>query len=68
MRVHEYFLELAYNWENESALVVRISQIESRLLDVTGVLDIEGTKLNNSTSNLVLGADNIPIRGDVTNV
>lgn len=66
-KIDEYFLELAKDWENESALVVRISQIESRLLDVPGVLDVENTKINDSTSNLVLGADNIPIRGEITN-
>lgn len=66
-KIDEYFLELAKDWENESALVVRISQIESRLLDVEGVLDVENTKINDSTSNLVLGADNIPIRGEITN-
>jgi len=66
-KIDEYFLELSQSWENEEALVVRISQIESRLLDVAGVLDIEDTQINSSASNLSLGANAIPVRGDITN-
>lgn len=66
--IDKYFLELAKTWEDESALVVRISQIESRLLDLEGIIDIENTKINNETSNLVLNANNIPVRGEITNV
>lgn len=67
-KIDAYFLELAKTWENESALVVRISQIESRLLELEGVLDIENTKINNESNNLVLNANNIPVRGEITNV
>lgn len=66
-KIDEYFAELAESWENESALVVRVSQIESRLLDVDGVVDVEDTTINGTAGNLTLGADNIPVRGDVTN-
>ena len=62
-----YFNELAEAWEGSQSLTVRISQIESRILQECSafVLDISGTKLNNGTSNIVLGADNIPVRGVV---
>lgn len=63
-----YFRELAASWADEEALIVRISQIETRLLDLAGVLDISGTTLNGAAQNLVLSADNIPIRGVVTHV
>ena len=63
--IDAYFVELAATWEGQSALVVRISQIESRLLDLTGILDISGTTLNAVGANLILAADNIPTRGTV---
>lgn len=66
--VDDYFNELASTWEDEDALIVRISQIEIRLLNLTGVLDIANTTLNGVAQNLVLDADNIPIRGAITNV
>ena len=35
-----YFTELSGDWNNEDNLVVRKSQIESRLLLIDGILDI----------------------------
>lgn len=61
-----YFAELAASWAGEDHLIVRISQIETRLLDLAGVLDIGGTTINGTAQNLVLGADEIPVRGVVS--
>lgn len=63
--IDEYFSELAKNWADSDGLVVRISQIETRLLNVSGVVDISGTKINGVEENLVLDADTIPKRGDL---
>ena len=65
--IDEYFNELAEAWEGSQSLTVRISQIESRILQECSafVLDISSTKLNNSTNNIVLGVDSIPVRGVV---
>jgi len=63
--VDNYFLELAETWADEGGLIVRISQIETRMLDLAGILDISGTMLNGEESNLQLEADQIPVRGDV---
>lgn len=69
--IDDYFTELSATWdslkENEG-LIVRVSQIETRLLNVTGVLDIADTTLNNAAQNLTIEADNIPVRGVMTNV
>ena len=67
--IDEYFTELAKNWEDsdKNALVVRISQIETRLLDIDGIIDISNTLLNGVASNLSIDKDNIPVRGSVTN-
>ncbi len=61
--VDSYFAELAASWQDSAALVVRISQIETRLLNIPGVLDITGTTINGAEENLVLDPDCIPKRG-----
>lgn len=58
-----YFKELAKEWEVQKELVVRISQIETRLLNAPGILDIQKTKLNGQSANLILGEMQIPKRG-----
>ena len=47
------------------ALVVRVSQIETRLLELDGVIDVGDTALDGVQGNKTLGADEIPVRGDV---
>lgn len=64
--IDEYFIELKKTWADNNNLVVRISQIETRLLSIEGILDIGDTTLNGTAENLVLGADNIPKRGNVS--
>lgn len=63
--IDAYFLELAESWANEENLIVRISQIETRLLDIQGIVDIADTTINGLAENLVLASDSIPVRGEV---
>lgn len=63
--IDEYFLELSKEWENEKNLIVRISQIETRILNIAGVIDIYDTKINDATQNLILDEENIPVRGEI---
>lgn len=63
--IDEYFHELRAVWDENENLIVRISQLESRILACEGVLDISGTTLNGSDANLSLASDAIPIRGTV---
>lgn len=64
--IDSYLLSLSESWEDETNLIVRISQIETRLLGVTGIVDIADTTLNGEASNLTISADAIPIRGSVS--
>jgi uncharacterized phage protein gp47/JayE len=64
--IDDYLDELSATWADNENLIVRISQIETRLLDVAGVLDIANTTINTVASNLTLAADNIPTRGVVS--
>lgn len=60
-----YLKELRAVWAGSDALVVRVSQIEARLLGLTGILDVTGTTVNGGTENILLGEDEIPVRGDI---
>ena len=62
-----YFAELAGTWAASDHLTVRISQIESRLLSECSdmIMDIANTQINGKAENLVLGADSIPVRGNI---
>lgn len=64
--VEAYFNDLRAKW-SESSVVVRISQIESRILDVEGVIDIQETKLNGLASNMYLSEDEVPVLLGVVN-
>ncbi len=50
--VNAYLLELRKTWAESSYLIVRIAQIDARLLDITGILDVSGTKINGTAANL----------------
>lgn len=63
--VDSYFFELKKAWKLSDFLIVRISQIESRVLKIEGILDVTDTALNGGGSNVVLGYHEIPIRGTV---
>lgn len=65
--VNSYFKELAQGWaDQEEALIIRVSQLESRLLNVTGILDVANTKINGSAANYALPIDSIPQLGILT--
>ena len=64
--IDEYFMELRTRWPDDGAIVVRISQIEMRLLNLPGVLDVTGTTLNGNSNNLLLAGDRLPKRGTVS--
>lgn len=59
--VNAYLLELRKGWSGVSQTIVRISQVETRILGVNGVVDVTGTKINGSSSNLTLGKYEIPV-------
>ena len=60
--INEYFKELSEDWENRDNITVRISHIESRILErCNSVEDIDiGTTANGATKSLILEKDEIP--------
>lgn len=63
--VGAYLLELRKSWADSDYIVVRVSQIESRILAINGVTDITNTTLNGNPDNLTLGTYDIPVIGGV---
>ena len=69
--VKNYLLELRKTWalKNEKVsnnLVVRVSRIEAKILDINGILDIQNTTINGSPNNLQLTEYQIPVFGGIT--
>lgn len=59
--ISNYLFELRKSWADNPYLVVRISQIETRLLNIKGIVDIANTKLNGASENLTLGKYEVPM-------
>lgn len=59
--ITDYMRELRKEWENQPYLIIRISQIETRLLQLEGIIDITGTTINGDTTNLQLSSSEIPV-------
>lgn len=58
-----YLLELRKSWADNPYLIVRISQIETRLLGINGIVDVDGTKINTIADNLILDKYEVPVFG-----
>lgn len=65
--INDYFLSLKKNWANTDETIIRVSQIETRILSVSGVVDISNTKINGAEQNLILTKYQIPVLGDIRN-
>lgn len=65
--VASVLLDYRRNWQDGDGIIVRISAIEVAVLQVTGVVDVSGTTINDTAANLTLTETQIPIAGTVTN-
>ena len=71
-----YFQELNKSWAgtkvdtsetiSNTGVTIRISQIESRILELEGVEDISHTTLNGVEENLTLEVNELAVRGEIT--
>lgn len=60
-QINMYLLELRKMWEDTQNVVIRKSQIESRILNIDGVLDISNTTLNENMGNVELSEFQVPV-------
>lgn len=63
--VDAYLEELNKSWQEVQEVVVRVSRIESRLLDVEGILDVFDTSINGASGNYVVPSEKIAVRGEI---
>lgn len=66
--VEEYLLSLRKEWYRTEQTIVRIAQIENHIIGITGIIDISETTINGKPANLVLGTEEVPVLGEVTNI
>lgn len=64
--VEAYLLELRREWADHAYTVIRISQMETRILGIPGVVDISDTQINGKAGNLTLTELQIPVLGGVS--
>lgn len=68
LKIQGYLKSIAESWkegDEHTEAVVYIARLESAILEVKGVLDVNNTKLNGTNSNLTLRSDEIPKLGEV---
>lgn len=65
--IEEYLYELRKNWATEPYSIVRTAQLDTRILQIEGIIDIANTRINDRNENLELGPYEIPLIGGVTN-
>jgi uncharacterized phage protein gp47/JayE len=63
--IDNYFLELSKEWADLENIIIRISQLEAKLLSIIGIEDIADTSINGVQTNFTLASNAIPIRGTV---
>lgn len=64
--VGSYLLELRKGWAASKNIIVRISQVEARILGINGIIDVADTKINEISENLMLNEYQIPVLGGVS--
>lgn len=55
-----YFKTLRKEWENNKATTVRLSRMESLILDIDGVVDVTSSKITGFSANGVLEENQVP--------
>ncbi|RXI46258.1 phage tail protein [Clostridium tetani] len=63
--IKEYLLNLRKRWHEEDNIIVRISQIEARILNVEGIADLFNTSINGKKENLTIVPEEVPILKEV---
>lgn len=64
--IMNYVGEIATTWQNAASLTVYRMEIGSRLLDISGVLDVNDITINGTDSNLVVADDRTVTAGSNT--
>jgi len=65
--ISNYLSGLRQMWEDQEkdSTVIRVANIDARILGVTGVIDVANTTINGEASNLTIDYKSIPLKGQV---
>ncbi len=66
--INNYFHSLSKTWDSNEYLTVRIAQVTTALLNVSGVIDVTKCLLNDGTGNIELTDIEIPYLSDVEEI
>lgn len=66
--INDYFYGLNSSWADNESLIVRLAQVESKLINVQGILDISDLEINDSAANLETLSDQIVVLDSISNV
>lgn len=66
-KISEYLLSLSKEWDEQNAILVRRSKIESILLDIDGIEDVYNVTIMGSANNYTVDKDSIPVLGGLIN-
>lgn len=61
--ISDFLLEFRKSWSERNSISVRVSQIESKLMGIKGIIDISDTKICGLASNFELTRLQIPVLG-----
>ena len=61
--ISDFLLDLRRNWSSRNSASVRVSQIETRLMGIHGIIDISDTTVCGAASNFELTRLQIPVLG-----
>lgn len=64
--INAYMLELRRTWASFENIIVRVAQIETRLLSIVGILDVSDTTINGVAANLTVTDNKIPVFGVIS--
>lgn len=63
--IDEHLVGLNKKWDGTERIIVRIAHIESALLNVPGIIDVQNTIINGSSLNLAVDKDSLVTRGTI---
>ena len=61
----QYVTSLASSWQDSDSLLVRRARVEAKLIEVTGIADVQNLRLNGTDSNITLESTVVPVMGTV---
>lgn len=64
--VDDYLKEVRQGWSQAETMVIRKAQIETRIMGVSGIIDVSRTMLNGKEENIILDKTYVPVLGEVT--